>query len=197
MKFDSHLHRRQSIRIPGIDYTQAGSYFITVATKNKESLFGQIINDVMISNKLAAIVQEEWERTAVVRPGLQLDAFIVMPDHVHGLITILEDGGGVTVGAKMQLKGGGVNGQGRGSASPLRNGNFIPNAPPPGSIGAIVGQFKSITAKRINSARQTPRMPVWQRNYYERILRDEQGYQNTLNYIVNNSNNYGAGKPDW
>jgi REP element-mobilizing transposase RayT len=204
MKFDPQFHHRHSIRIPGIDYTQAGSYFITMATKNKESLFGEFLNNVMICNNLAAIVQEEWVRTSIIRPGVRLDAFIVMPDHVHGLITILDDGGGLTVKTRMQLQGRdeyelgrGENGQGRGAASPLRNGIFIPVAPPPGSIGAIVGQFKSITTKRINAARLTPGMPVWQRNFYERFIRDEQDYQNTMNYIVNNPNNWGEGKPDW
>ncbi|MBA4420557.1 MAG: transposase [Anaerolinea sp.] len=196
----SKLQNRRSTRIPGYDYTLAGTYFITVVTKAREHLFGEITNGKFISNALATIIREEWERTAVVRPGLRLDAFIVMPDHVHGMITILDDGGGLTVGTMIDE----ISSQGRGAALPVReihdgihNGEHIPHAPPPGSIGAIVGQFKSITTKRINVVRKTPGMPVWQRNFFERIIRDERDYQNTVSYLLNNPKNWVAGKTDW
>ena len=189
MKYDPHTHHRHSIRIPGFDYTRHGTYFITVATKSGEDLFGMINQGVMLGNGLAKIVQEEWERTAVFRPGVRLDAFIVMPDHIHGLITILADGGGLTTNTRRVVEDSVAE-----DLAKLKIDG--PHGPARGSIGAIVGQFKSITTKRINSVRQTPGMPVWQRNYFERIIRDEQDYQNTVNYILNNPMNWDAGKND-
>ena len=97
MDNNSKLHNRHTTRIPGYEYTQAGAYFITVVTKGRERLFGEITNGRLVRNNLAAIIQEEWERTAIIRPGLRLDALIRTPTMFMGMITILVDGGGLTL----------------------------------------------------------------------------------------------------
>jgi hypothetical protein len=109
MTYDPHKHHRRSIRLPGYDYTQAGAYFVTFVAHDRECLFGDVVDGVMRLNAFGEIVREEWFRTAVVRPYVMLDPdeFVVMPNHVHGIIWIVrsgdgdhgDDGGGVFAGA--------------------------------------------------------------------------------------------------
>jgi len=105
------------------------------------------------------IVAEEWRRTADVRPNVQLDEFVVMPNHVHGIIWIIANDD-TTVGATRRVVVG-VHGR-----APLLHR-------PPKSLGAMIAGFKSVVTTRINAARETPGMLVWQRNYHERIIRNE------------------------
>ena len=91
MKYDPRKHHRRSIRLPQYDYTQPGGYFITVCTTNRECLFGKIRNGTISLNEYGTIVRAEWERTAIIRPNVVLDAFVVMPNHVHGIIILNDD----------------------------------------------------------------------------------------------------------
>jgi len=109
MTYDPRKHHRRSIRLKGYDYTQAGAYFVTFVAHDRECLFGDVVDGVMRLNAFGEIVREEWFRTAVVRPYVMLDPdeFVVMPNHVHGIIWIVrsgdgdhgDDGGGVFAGA--------------------------------------------------------------------------------------------------
>jgi len=109
MTYDPHKHHRHSIRLPGYDYTQPGAYFVTFVAHDRECLFGEVVDGVMWLNAFGEIVRDEWFRTAVVRPYVMLDPdeFVVMPNHVHGIIWIVrsgdgdhgDDGGGVFAGA--------------------------------------------------------------------------------------------------
>lgn len=157
-------HRRRSLRLKGYDYAQAGAYFVTICTQNRACWFGEVVDGKMRLNVFGEIAREEWFRTGQIRPNVELDAFVIMPNHIHGIIVIRGN-----VGATRQV-------------APTKH----PAGPVSGSIGAIVGQFKSITAKRINELRGTPRVPVWQRNYYERIIRDELALARIREYIANN-----------
>jgi putative transposase len=96
MTYDPHKHHRRSIRLPGYDYTQPGAYFVTFVAHDRECLFGDVVDGVMRLNAFGEIVRDEWFRTAVVRPYVMLDPdeFVVMPNHVHGIIWIT--GGGAT-----------------------------------------------------------------------------------------------------
>ncbi|MBW8011791.1 MAG: hypothetical protein FVQ83_11220 [Chloroflexi bacterium] len=87
---------RSSIRLPGYDYTLAGAYFVTICSWKKEFLFGHISGDEMHLNDFGRVVWDEWERTEVVRSKVSLDAFVVMPNHVHGIVVIRDVGGGKT-----------------------------------------------------------------------------------------------------
>ena len=162
MKYNPEVRRRRSIRLRGYDYARPGSYFVTVCTHRRESLFGEVIDGQMRRNALGDIVHAEWYATERVRPEVRLDAFVVMPNPLHGILEIID------VGARRRL-------------APTR-----PRGPAPGSIGAIVGQIKSLTHKAINRARGTPGMPVWQRNYYEHVIDNDRELERIREYICNN-----------
>lgn len=93
MKYGTDKHHRRSIRLSGYDYSQNGAYFITVCATNKEFIFGDIENGEMRLNDAGRIVMEEWMKTADIRPGVELDACVVMPNHFHGIIVVSNDRG--------------------------------------------------------------------------------------------------------
>ena len=173
-----HKHHRRSIRLPGYDYTQPGAYFVTFVAHDRECLFGDVVDGVMRLNAFGEIVREEWFRTAVVRPYVMLapDEFVVMPNHIHGIIWIT-GGRGDPVGRPYDPVG-----------RPHDNDrdDQRSHGPAAGSVGAIIGQIKSIAAKRINALRGTPAAPVWGRNYYEHIIRYETSLNRIRRYIAAN-----------
>ena len=155
-KFDPQKHHRKSIRLKGYDYSQAGAYYVTIMTYQRDCLFGEIVNAEMVLNDLGKIVDECWHAIPEYFPVVELGAHVSMPNHVHGIIMIRNDES-TTVGAT--------------HASPLRIPNSHPRGVSPGSLGAIVGSFKSAVTKRIG--RELNATGIWQRNYYEHIIRDE------------------------
>lgn len=183
MPYDPARHHRRSIRLKGYDYTQPGAYFITLCTQNREHLFGAVVEGEMRLNAWGKIAREEWFTTARLRPYVRLDEreFVVMPNHVHGIIWIVDDdddgdnvGGNTIVGAQRRC------------APTVATTTIQSINVAPGSLGAIVRAFKSAVTQRINAARGTPGAPVWQRNYYERIVRDETALANIRAYILAN-----------
>ncbi len=167
--------RRRTLRLKGYDYTQPGAYFVTICTYRRQPLFGEVADDgVMHLHPFGQVVREVWFETARVRPYVVLheEEFVVMPNHVHGIIWIVEvDGQPAVVGATRRV-------------APTEDGRA--RGPKPGSLGAIIGQFKSLVTKRINALRGTPGAPVWQRNYYEHIIRTEQALDAIRRYIAVN-----------
>jgi REP element-mobilizing transposase RayT len=176
MKFDLLRHHRRSIRLKGYDYTRAGAYFVTLVAQGRECLFGEIAADAMALNEYGQIVAETWEWLAAQYPYVELDEWIVMPNHLHGMIVIMDDieaaqpVGAIRVGAIRE--------------SPLPEGKAPAQKRKP--LGRLVGAFKTVSAKRINGLRGTPGVPVWQRNYYERIIRNERELDATRRYIIQN-----------
>jgi len=154
--------RRRSIRLQDYDYGLAGAYFITIVTKDRKCLFGEIADGEMRINDWGKIVQDEWEKSAQIRKEIELDAFVVMPNHVHGVVVITDRPGRAT------------------GRSPLQSG------PARRSLGAFVGGFKSVVTKRINELRSSPGTPVWQRNYFEHVIRDEDSLHRIRQYIIDN-----------
>ena len=140
--------RRRPIRLPGYDYSQPGAYFITICAHQRAYLFGHITESEMQLYQAGRIAAACWREIPVHFPTVALDQWIMMPNHLHGILIISFD----------DLWAG--------HAPPL------PGRPAPG-IATIVGSFKSAAAKRINEIRATPGAPVWQRNYYEHVVRDE------------------------
>jgi REP element-mobilizing transposase RayT len=214
MKFDPQRHHRRSIRLHGYDYSQAGAYYVTIVAQGRACLFGEIVNGQMRLNAAGRIVQWEWQRLGQRFPNVQLDAFIVMPNHIHGIILIRADG----VGAK-QLGQVGATRPGQtecisgedimpdekpvgNDGSPLRedtvpdeasvgnDGSPVPNGPVPGSLGAMIGQFKSRVTKRLWAKPGLSGIPVWQRNYYEHIIRNENERIRIRGYIESNPVNW-------
>ena len=166
MNDDRQRHHRRSIRLKGYDYAQAGAYFITVVTYDRECLFGDVVENEMRLSDYGSIVQDEWTKSAVLRPRVMLDAFVVMPNHVHGIIALADDDGRGTLQRAPTFE---------------RFGK-----PTSDSIPTILRLFKSATTKRINEMRETPGMPVWQRNYYEHIVRNESSLDRIRQYIFDN-----------
>jgi len=198
MKYNPLLHHRASHRLDGWDYTGPGAYFVTLCVKGREWLFGKIVNKEMHLNEFGEIVRQEWAATQEIRPNVIIDEFIVMPNHVHGIIIIRNNPlVGATrptysVGATRPTYSVGATRR----VAPTVGHEFLessdnpppkrPNGPKPGSIGAIIGQCKSIITKRINVIRNTPGVTVWQRDYYDRIGRDRNALFRIRQYIRNN-----------
>lgn len=190
MTFNPDLHHRRSIRLQGYDYARSGAYFVTICAWQRECLFGEVVDGVMWLNEAGLTVQQIW----VGLPGhfrhVELDQFIVMPNHVHGIILLTAGNG--SVGAKQGSSASPVSGvvdqnqgeAGEAFASPLPNP--LVNGTASDSLGALIQNFKSVSTRRINLLRCSPGTPVWQRNYYERIIRDDSELERTQQYIEDN-----------
>ena len=181
MTYNPDIHHRHSIRLKDYDYSQNGAYFVTICTWQRECLFGEIVNGEMVLNDMGLIVVDEWEKTAIVRKNVILDEFVLMPNHFHGVIFFSEDVGATPVDRP------GAIGEHDGYCTEKRATQRVaPTGPVSGSIGAVMAQFKSIVTKRINVLRNNLGCPVWQRNYYERVIRNEDELFRAREYIVNN-----------
>jgi putative transposase len=212
MTFNSKNHHRRSIRLQKYDYSQPGYYFITVCVYDrKQNLFGDIINAKMELNEFGKIVQNEIFRTAQIRPNIKIDEYMVMPNHVHININIC--GESQNVGGTLQNVGDAFQRRGTLQRAPTNtpvtpNTCIPPNTagtlqraptnlphtpqieqfgkPTSNSIPTIVRLFKSTVTKQINILRNMPGIPVWQRNYYERIAWDEKALFYISKYIHEN-----------
>ena len=198
----SNLPNRQSIRLSNYDYSQEGSYFITLVTQNRLHLFGKIEDGKMILNSLGKILEEEWKMTIQLRPNITLGEFIIMPDHMHMILTI---------SSKMEKK---------------EDREWIHSNPksPSHTIGAIIRGFKGASTKKINlflnstgesqfaptesqlsptesQFDQNPQFAptnsaefyknkIFQRNYYEHIIRNQHDYNRIEQYIIDNPMNW-------
>jgi REP element-mobilizing transposase RayT len=166
---DNNKYNRRSIRLKNYDYSSPGAYFITIVTNNRQYLFGEIVNNEMILNEYGEIANKYWYEIPKHYTNTQLDEYVIMPNHIHGIIFI--------VGAIHEL--------------PLQQNEFpqliqrrkmlLPK---------IIGRFKMNAAKQINQIRQTPGIPVWQRNYYEHIIRDTDDLSRIRHYISDNPKNW-------
>ena len=126
----------------------------------------------MLLNAYGRVVEEEWLRTGRLRSEVELDVYVVMPNHVHGLVTVNE-----TVDR---------NSTGRATQRVAPTRSSFPKGPVGGSVGAIIGQFKSAMTKRIDTLRGSSVIPIWQRNYYDHVVRDENELARVREYIANN-----------
>jgi len=172
---DNQLHHRKSICLNGFDYSLPGAYFVTICAHARQCIFGDVIDGEMNLSDFGKIAQEEWQKTSVLRANVQLGAFVVMPNHVHAIIHIPEEDGFV---------------QPTMPSSPRRGDRPVApteaRGPSPRSIGAIMAGFKSAVTTRINIMRHTPGFPVWQRNYYEHIIKNDKEYLQIEGYILEN-----------
>ncbi len=159
------LPQRRSTRLQGHDYASNGAYFVTICTYQRLSLFGEIRGEKMRLDMFGRIVRDEWWYTTKVRLGIDTDVFVVMPNHFHGIVWILDAGAA------------GHDERAHGSAPLHRK---------PKSLGSIVAGFKASVTRQINEMRGMPGTPVWQRNYYERVIRDENELLRIREYIVDN-----------
>ena len=175
-RHEAKVLRRRSIRLPGFDYTRNDSYFVTVCAAKQACLFGRVINAVMHLSRLGQIVAGEWQRTAVLRPYVESDAFVVMPNHVHALFTVLREG-------PPRCKVESVE-SGRSTLRP-----YSPTPPAAGSVGAILRAFKAAVTRR-GRVESGHLGAVWQRNYYEHIIGNDQEYLRARDYIARNAESW-------
>jgi len=191
--FNKHRH---SIRLPGYDYSAEGSYFITLVTHEREHLFGEIVDGEMRLNEFGKIVREEWERSTMSRKEIELDMdeFVVMPNHIHGIVHIF----------KVDNDSEFLTGTDDWPIASLGDGEYrvrayghtpLPQSvgfhSPSKTLGSMIRGYKSSVTTRINTLRGTPREKVWLRNYYEHIITTEKEYENIVNYICLNPLNWG------
>jgi putative transposase len=175
MTYNPTIHRRKSIRLQGYDYSQAGAYFITICTHNRVPLFGEIVDGVMVLNTAGQIVEKCWCAIPEHFPQVTLDEFVVMPNHVHGIITV----GANNVGANdyLPLPSDETPIQSNEPPRPLQHGTSR-------TIGSMVRGFKIGVTRWFRA--NTDIHAVWQRNYYEHIIRNEDAYQKISEYIQTN-----------
>ena len=177
MLYDLQNHNRQTIRLKGYDYAQPGAYFVTICAWQRACLFGKIENGVIYLEQAGQDAQSEWLRLAKRFHNADFSEFVVMPDHVHGIIVIKD-----TVC--------------RGTAE-CRNDLIIELAsrapdherfghPVAGSIPTIVRSYKSAVTLQVNHLFQNSNRPVWQRNYYEHVIRNEADFELIHKYIQGN-----------
>lgn len=167
-------HRRRSIRLPGYDYSQEGGYFVTLCASGRACLFGGIIAGEMQLNTIGQMAEKEWKRLERRFPHIELDEFVVMPNHVHGIIFIMGRGAADT---------GSDDSSAILRRAPTRE-QF--GHPVEGSIPTIIRSYKAAVAYRYNRINGCSGNPVWQRNYYEHVLRNERDLDAVRRYIRNN-----------
>jgi len=171
MKYDPYKHHRRSIRLKGYDYSQPGWYFITICTNNREMLFGKIIGGKMELNAGGNIVKKYWRDIPNHYPDVALDEYVIMPNHVHGIINIGENDNNDRM-ENVRAK----------DFSPLQKNNKLHS--PSKTIGSIIRGFKIGVTKWFR--KNTDVYNVWQRNYYERIIRNELELNRIRKYIMEN-----------
>lgn len=173
MSFNPKIHNRQSRRLKGYDYSRPGLYFITIVCQNRIRRFGHVKNGEMILNDNGLIAHKEWARLSQRFPNIEIDTYQIMPDHMHGIIKIV--GAALVVAQDDQFVIG-------------KNRSLAEVNPAP-TISAIIGAYKSIVANaclKIYKSNNKIMGKLWQRNYYEHIIRNPMAHNNISRYIVNN-----------
>lgn len=161
MKYNPDIHHRHSIRLSGYDYSSFGYYYITICTIYRELFFDEF-------PELKDIVYKQWQRLPEKFINIDLDEFVIMPNHIHGIIVI--------------------NDVSRGGVTPPLQKMQKP------TLGQIIGYLKYQSTKQINKIRNAQGVPFWQRNYYEHIIRNQESLDRIRNYIRSNPDNWEADK---
>lgn len=208
-RYDPEVHHRRSIRLKGYDYAEAGAYFVTIAAQDRLCLFGEVVDGAVVLTEAGTMVRTAWENLSARFPEIALDAFVVMPNHLHGIIVIAasrrgepcvrpghptgDSVGDATRGGQGADAGQGADeGQGEHKVRPYRGRpDEHPRGTAPGSVGRAVQAFKSITTHAyiagVKGQEWTP-FPgrLWHRNYYERIIRDDRELDRIRQYVADN-----------
>jgi REP element-mobilizing transposase RayT len=188
MRYDPKKHHRRSIRLKGYDYSQAGAYFVTICTQDRACLFGEVVDGEMRLNDVGRMVVAEWERLPERFPDVALDAFVVMPNHIHGIIVITHPD---RVGAGLvPAQEGDHEGRPYDTDPDRTTGTGATTRVAP-TVGDVVSAFKSsVTVEYARGVKTFGWLPfrrrLWQRNYYEHIIRSEDSLNRIRQYIVEN-----------
>jgi len=163
------MFKRKSSRLEGYDYASSGMYYVTICTKDNRYLFGEVRKGRVWLSEEGRVVRDCWENIPEHFEHVSIDDFVVMPNHMHGIVVIKN------AGAR--------------HASPVRSCSIAS-----GSLGAVIGSFKSAATKRVNDLRGMPGGEVWHRNYYDHIIRNENDLNRIREYIRNNPMNWAHDK---
>ena len=150
--YDPEKHHRRSIRLKGYDYSRPGAYFLTICTHNRDPMFGQIADGEMVLNRYGRIVLSDWRKLPDYHPYIELGAFVVMPNHVHGIVMVKDT-----------------------------NLEAVKRR----SVSDIMRGFKTFSSQRINRVRGATG-PVWQRDYWEHVIRNQEVFKRIHDYITTN-----------
>ena len=157
-------HRGQSRRLPGYDYSQPGKYFVTICTNKNKCLFGSIINNKMKLNYFGRLTEKYWLEIPEHFTNTALDEFIIMPNHIHGIIVI--------------------------KSNDDKHSNREYANRKPKTLSTIVGSFKAGLTRNINQIRNKNES-IWQPNFYDRIIRNQNELNKIREYIKRNPSNWG------
>jgi len=179
----------RSRRLNGHDHTR-GTYFITTRTFRGEHLFGGVERGRMHVNEFGQVVVDEWCRTGELRSNVTLDAFIVMPDHVHGILCITRSD------SADEAKSEGSRKARLATTRAETNSEMPPGLEKrrPGTLSTIVGAFKAAVTRRINRLRNSQGDAVWQPSFYDRIIRTERALFAVRRYIRTNPERWHRGR---
>jgi len=169
--------QRRTIRLAEYDYGQEGLYFVTLRCQNKKSCFGRVENGEMILNEAGRITHDEWLNTPLIRKNIELGEFVIMPNHLHGIIIINRQVGANCIRPNKNNRTDVCN-------TSLQS--------PSQTLGSIIRGYKSAVMRKINQLYNIipSSKSIWQRNYFEHIIRNEQSYQKITDYILQNPNNW-------
>lgn len=180
VEFDPLKHHRRSIRLKGYDYSTPGAYFVTVVTFRREELMGEITNGVMKLNRLGLLVQQCWQAIPLHHLQARLDEYIIMPNHIHGIILLSKGEASARADTRRRLIAKVAD------ASPQPASGTKSR-----SLGAIIQNFKSVSTRKANINYFNPGNTLWQRNYYEHIIRNEAEMSRIREYIRANPSRWG------
>jgi putative transposase len=166
LAIDNQMYQRHSIRLKDYDYSLEGAYFVTTCANGYKCLFGEIENGKMCLNRFGSIVNEFWVEIPAHFTNVVIDTFVAMPNHLHAIVTIVNDRRGEVTSPTQ--KGA--------ETAPLRKH----------TLGQIIAYFKYQTTKSINKIRLTPGNRIWQRNYYEHVIRNENDLNEVRQYVIDN-----------
>jgi len=173
MPFDPEQHRRRSIRLKDYDYSWPGAYFVTVCAFQRKRLFGEVVDEEVRLSPLGGIVGDCWSEIPRHFDSVSLDTFVIMPNHIHGIV-VIEDA---------DLRTWRAEGRGTACRAPTVERFAKPTA---NSLPTIIRSFKSAVTRRINAFRGVSGSAIWQRNYYEHIVRNEEDLSEARQYIADN-----------
>jgi REP element-mobilizing transposase RayT len=200
MPYNPDIHHRRSIRLKGYDYSQQGAYFVTICTHQRNCLLGEIVDGEMKLNTNGEIARGCWLSIPRHFQNVELDEFVIMPNHLHGIIILVKS----EALAKQDFSQSFSEVEGEALANlndqqqqKFSSQCFAPtgetikiNGAKPQSLAAIIQNYKSVSTRQVNRINKAKGNVIWQRNYYEHIIRNEEALNNIRQYVVNNPINW-------
>jgi putative transposase len=175
-KQESPTYRRRSVRLRGHDYASQGAYFVTICAADLRCVFGEVVADAMRSNAVGDIVATCWNEIPAHFPSVRLDAFVLMPNHMHGILMIVNEDATDCRGTTCRAPTIGPP-----DSTPQHFG--VPTAR---SLPTVVRSFKAAVTKRVHELAGEPDLEIWQRNYFEHVIRNDDALNEIRRYIQEN-----------